>query len=479
MGKFKNIWWVYAGAILFIVLNAFFISKEFYLFSVVPLVLLLVAAAFLSIDKLLLAVVFMVPLSVPLSELIEGLPINMFLPTEPLLAGMLLIFIIKILYEKQFDKDILLHPISLLIYFYLGWMLITTATSTMPLVSIKYFVSRLWFIVVFYFIATQLFRNPDNAKRYIMYYVYGLIIVVFYALIRHATYGIFDEKIAHWSANPFYKDHTSYGAMLAMYIPAVLGMTFFNGYTSSKRFTYGAITALLFIALIFSYSRAAWIGLLAGFGVWVLVKLKIRFSLIFFSALIFFTVIFAFGDQIMRSLEKNDQDSSTDFASHVQSITNISSDASNLERLLRWNCAIRMFKEKPIFGWGPGTYMFQYAPFQFSHEKTIISTNQADGGNAHSEYLGPMSEQGFMAPIIFILIIIYTVIIGLRAIKNTENKELKMLGLFTLVGLFTYYLHGIVNNFLDTDKASAPFWGFTALLVAIDVYHKKQKQVKA
>jgi len=35
-----------------------------------------------------------------------------------------------------------------------------------------------------------------------------------------------------------------------------------------------------------------------------------------------------------------------------------------------------------------------------------------------------------------------------------------------------------LNNFLDTDKASALFWGFTAAIVALDVYHtREQKRV--
>jgi hypothetical protein len=33
----------------------------------------------------------------------------------------------------------------------------------------------------------------------------------------------------------------------------------------------------------------------------------------------------------------------------------------------------------------------------------------------------------------------------------------------------------VLNDFLDTDKASVPFWGFTALLVAIDVYYSDEK----
>jgi len=94
-------------------------------------------------------------------------------------------------------------------------------------------------------------------------------------------------------------------------------------------------------------------------------------------------------------------------------------------------------------------------------------------GNAHSEYLGPLSEQGVMGMLSFVLIIVTTLITGIRAIRRAADNELAMLGLAAIVGLVTYYLHGILNNFLDTDKASVPFWGFTALIVAIDIYYRK------
>jgi len=41
------------------------------------------------------------------------------------------------------------------------------------------------------------------------------------------------------------------------------------------------------------------------------------------------------------------------------------------------------------------------------------------------------------------------------------------------LGLMTYFIHGVLNNYLDTDKASAPFWGFLAILVVIDLEVKK------
>lgn len=52
---------------------------------------------------------------------------------------------------------------------------------------------------------------------------------------------------------------------------------------------------------------------------------------------------------------------------------------------------------------------------------------------------------------------------------------MKSLVLAVLLGLVTYFVHGVLNNFLDTDKASVPFWGFIAILVVIDIYHSRVK----
>jgi hypothetical protein len=54
------------------------------------------------------------------------------------------------------------------------------------------------------------------------------------------------------------------------------------------------------------------------------------------------------------------------------------------------------------------------------------------------------------------------------------DKRLKSFVLAALLGLVTYYVHGFLNNFLDTDKLSVPFWGFSAMIVAIDIHSRKQ-----
>jgi hypothetical protein len=38
-----------------------------------------------------------------------------------------------------------------------------------------------------------------------------------------------------------------------------------------------------------------------------------------------------------------------------------------------------------------------------------------------------------------------------------------------VTGLVTYMVHGVMNSFLDSDKIAALWWGFIALIVAMDL----------
>ena len=230
------------------------------------------------------------------------------------------------------------------------------------------------------------------------------------------------------------------------------------------------------LALILSYTRAAWVSLFAAAAIGVTLLLKIRFGFLLGVFSVMLGVFFMFQTEIMIALSSNRTDSTGDLGQNIQSISNISTDASNVERINRWNCAIRMFEEKPVFGWGPGTYMFQYAPFQKSSEKTVISTNAGTGGNSHSEYLGPMSEQGFLGIALMAALLLSVFFTGYKVVYKLKDRNLKIFAVCCVLGLATYFLHGFLNNFLDTDKAAIPFWGMVAALVALDVYYSDGKE---
>lgn len=421
-----------------------------------------------SLDKVIFLAVFATPLAIDIGDYDLGASVSV--PSEPLLFGVMMLFLLKIILEGGLDKKFLRHPVTLAVGFNLLWIFITSCTSDLPLVSFKFLLARLWFIIPMYFAGSILFRKFSNIKPFAWAYTLALIIVIGYSTYRHAEFG-FSEKAGHWVMTPFYNDHTAYGAILALFFPIIAGFAIDRDSSPRMRFFAIIATTILLIALFLSYSRAAWVSFAVAVVVLFLVFFRIKFKWILVSIASLVLIFFMFKFEILDKLEKNKQDSSANFIEHIQSISNISSDASNLERINRWQSAFRMFNERPVLGWGPGTYQFEYAPFQRTKEKTIISTNLGDMGNAHSEFIGPLAESGVLGLVSVLILMVTVIYSGLKVYRRAKNRQARLIALVTTLGLITYYVHGTMNNFLNTDKASVPFWGFLSILVVLDLYH--------
>lgn len=471
MERLLKHYWIPAACVVFILVNTALMVKDIYWLNLLPVALLAAWAAIAATDKLLLFIVFATPLSINLEELDFG-GIGVSLPTEPLMVGLTVLFLLKLALEGGVvEGRVWRHPITLVILAQLAWMAICIIPSSMVLVSLKHVAARVWFVCTMYFMATRLFQDPRNMHRFLWCFLAGLSIVVGYTLVQHALHG-FAEGPAHWVMYPFFKDHTAYGAIIAFFLPFTAAAISMPGYSRTRRMVAVLLLLLLGAGIIFSYTRAAWVGVAGALGVLMVMRLRIPAWVVGLLAVVGAGIVMANMDRITIALERNRAESHDDLAKHVSSIGNISSDASNLERINRWNSALRMFEEKPLMGWGPGTYVFQYAPFQASGDRTIISTNFGLNGNAHSEYLGPLAEQGLLG-LFFVLLLAGTIITtGIRLWSKLPPGVDRHLVGAALLGLISYMVHGLLNNYLDLDKANVPFWGMSAMLVMLDLKYR-------
>jgi O-antigen ligase len=153
----------------------------------------------------------------------------------------------------------------------------------------------------------------------------------------------------------------------------------------------------------------------------------------------------------------------------IESSANITTDISNLERLNRWYSGLKMAKEKPLTGFGPGTYQFKYIPYQnpkLMNRLTVKShwhIPENSGGTAHSEYILALSEMGIFGLVSLLLLFGRWFWIALeKASTHPQRKNI----LIAFAVLSTYLFHGAFNNFLNTDKLAFLFWGFAAWMVA-------------
>ncbi|MCL2246132.1 MAG: O-antigen ligase family protein [Lentimicrobiaceae bacterium] len=460
------------GSVVFILLNTIALSYELFFVPFLSAVAVILYFLLFRVDLLIYLMAFVTPFSINFTD--TKIDVGLSIPAEIIMLLLTLLFFIRLLYDVKLERKIVLHPISILIYIYLGWMLMTSITSEIPLVSFKFLASKIWFITACYFCVIQLIRN--DLKKIITFfncYAVALGIVIIITSIKFAISG-FSKHNMHWIMNPFYNDHTAYGAAIAFFIPLIIALFIVDGKTTWKKVHYLLLTAVLLLGFYFSYCRAAWLSIIAAFSVLVAIKLRIKFSWLFLGLALLGSTLYYFSDDILYKMGRNTQDSSGEFTEHLKSISNISTDASNVERLNRWNSAFGMIQDRPILGWGPGTYQFVYAGYQKSKYKTIITTNFGDGGNAHSEYIGPCAEMGFPGVIIVIVLMITVCSVGIKAYVRAREKLPKTLALFAVIALISYYIHGIMNNFLDTDKLSLPFWSAIAVIVVVDVMSKEK-----
>jgi putative inorganic carbon (hco3(-)) transporter len=139
--------------------------------------------------------------------------------------------------------------------------------------------------------------------------------------------------------------------------------------------------------------------------------------------------------------------------------------------------SIRMFKNKPLTGFGPGTYQFTYIPYQDESLKNRLTvTNPWDipensGGTAHSEYLLAMSEMGILGIMAWLILLSRWIYISFNLnVLPMYRKNI----VAAFVALSTYMFHGVFNNFLNTDKVAFLFWATAAWLTVN--YHLSNEQ---
>lgn len=448
-------------------------------YSLIPVGLLAIYYAIFQTEKLFLSLAFLTPLSFNIEEYTSSF--GLFVPTEPLLFGLMILLSAFQIKKAFLPQHIWRSPLIWTILIYILWMLLSAITSSHPIVSFKFILARLWFIVPVLFFGTYFFQKRSNRISFIWLFIVATVLVIIYTLIHHSLYG-FGEKEGHWVMSPFFKDHTIYGAIVALILPLAVGLYFYKKHNPLVQMTLISLIVIILIGLVLSYTRAAWLSVLASVGLALVLYYKISWKPIAVLVVAGVVVVLIRWDQIQMELERNKYEHTTEaFDERLQSAANISTDASNLERINRWSCAIAMFKERPIMGYGPGTYAFEYAPFQRPENLTIISTNFGDMGNAHSEYLGALAETGLIGMLSLIAVVAAIFFTGITLYHRLpkENKEDRIIVLSTIMALSTYFIHAFLNNYLDTDKAAVPIWGICAMWLVYESELSLSGQSKA
>lgn len=409
------------------------------------------------------------------------------IPTEPLIV------LAAVVLFLEFPGRFLKNPGKPLYREYL-WILplvaaflVTIPLSGMKIVSLKFsFINLLYISVFFVFLSEQFSRNRKLFMQMILLYTMGMVVIMAWGTYRYWQWE-WNPVVTRGIFRPFYSDHTIYGASAALLASFWFATVSLAGSTSSRVFRFAPgfmisanilyraawlLTAFTLTAgVMLSSSRAAFLSLFVFILTLTLLRLGIRIKYLILATLGMLLVLIILRENIagqLRGIQTISYDHSASLADRTISSGNVTTDLSNVERLNRWISAWRMFREKPLTGFGPGTYQFAYIPYQ---EKSLMNrlsvTNPWDvpdgsGGTAHSEYFLVLSEMGLAGLAGWLIILGRLVFLAFSAGRNHPRRKMIFAA---FAALSTYIFHAHFNNFLNTDKFAFLFWGTAAWLI--------------
>ncbi len=231
------------------------------------------------------------------------------------------------------------------------------------------------------------------------------------------------------------------GVYLAMIAP--LCMVFlFDAKTNAKRLLWGSISAILLVALFFSYARAGWIAFLAG--LMLLAGLKYKRLWFLLPGLLLIVVL------VLPQLSERFSDIS------LSQLGNRSSSTLAM-RVQLWNAGVQVFMQSnPLLGVGYGVERYRIGEYLARYPWM-----------AHNDYVGVLVGTGLIGLLLFLVWHGQWFAELLKLYRRSAVPFDKTLALGTLTMLLVSLVARLTDNILEPTGRLYPLVALVAITFAL------------
>ena len=397
------------------------------------------------------------------------------LPSEPLMVGLALITIIYLAaHPQRINIKALKHPIIILLMLHLLWMLISMIQSNLFVVSLKFFIAKMWYVLTFVVLTMQIIKDEKSFKTF-FWCVYSTLLFSAVVILGRLISINFAFEDVQSVMKPFYRNHVSYAAILSLFYPLVfVALGWYKRWSMKWMFIAGTIVLML-IAIQYSYTRTAYVALFVALGGWFIIRWRLM-KLVLAGGLIvaIIGVAFLINDNKYLDFAPNYDTTvmHTDFNSLVEATYKLE-DISTMERVYRWVAAFRMSKNELSFGYGPGNFYNFYRGYTVKKFKTYVSDNPERSG-VHSYFLMTLVEQGIIGLILFLALTFGFLIYGERIYHETSSQNRRQIILGIILSTIVIDAFLLINDMIETDKVGSFYFMNIAMLVNFDLLNRKE-----
>ena len=451
------------------------IYLEQYLIALVPVIVVLGYISIVDFRIIFYLVLFCLPFSI--QYFFEGNTLATDLPVEPLMVGLMFVFILYILSRPdKIDPRFLFHPLIVILGIHYFWMIITTLNAEDMVVSLKFLLAKTWYIIVFVFVAGLILKDQKTFRTAFWVLFIPLFVVTLLILARHAMLGFAYAEVNE-AVMPIFRNHVNYSVHLTMLLPFIwIAANWYEKGSFKRRFLIFC-RAIFLVAIYFSYTRACWVAILIALVAYAILNWGwLPFAVIasFLITCVFFGYL-SYQNQFMQyAPEYRKTLTFEDFDEHIKA-TYQGQDASTMERFYRWIAAFNMMDRNTLLGYGPGNFYPYYKEYTILAFRTYISDNE-DRSTVHNYFLLMLVEQGVIGMLIFVALFFSLFFYCQRLYNSIRERQDRLLATAAILSLAMFFVVLMLNDLVEAAKTGTLFFMNIALLVNLDVKHRISKK---
>jgi len=469
----KSVFWILGSITLILVFAA--LATEAYFLLALPL---FIAGAWVTLADYK-KVFYLLFISIPISTDIDlpgGIALNFF--TEPLqLLLTALVFLLVLQKGNSISSKYITHPISISLLIHVAWIAITVYFSGDLMLSVKYLLAKIWYIVPAFYLTIKLVESVKDVKTIIWCTLLPLLFTIAVILIRHAAIGFSFDGV-NYILGPFYSNHVLYASMIAVCFPFVWFMRKWYPTFSFSWWFLAASFVVMVIAIYLSYTRATMASVFIVFGMYFIVKWRLTKPAFLIAVMSLFSLFFWLGtnNNFMNYTPNFERTITHQRFDNLLEATLKGQDISIAERYYRWIAGLYMAGEKPVFGYGPASFYNQYKSYTLSSWKTYVSDNEGRSG-IHNYFLMVLVEQGIPGLFFFLLFSFILFAKGEEIYHRQRDMHSRHIVMSAILSLAIIYSLLVINDMVESDKIGVIYFFCAGLLVKYDMKAREDLMV--
>ncbi|MFA6437036.1 MAG: O-antigen ligase family protein [Candidatus Paceibacterota bacterium] len=360
----------------------------------------------------------------------------------------LLVFVAGIAYLSKERKRLPAIPSIYLIVSFILLALISLIWSPSIIDGLREFI-RISGIFIIFAVSFLTISNKSHFKILLKAFIISSLIPLIVSIIQYFTETgevIFGEFFKRLYGSFFYPNSL---AFFLVFIIAILLFQFSQSRKIETKFLYGLFTLIIFLVLLGTYTRGAWLGGILVFLVFGLVK----FRKILLGGVLLIVLMCLFVPIIQE---------------RVGDVVSLEPFSSLFWRIKLWQGMIDFFMQKPILGHGLNAFQV------LSQDLQGLSILPAP--EAHNDYLKLLIELGIAGFILYFAINIKLLIFNLKNFLKNKDKFLKDASLLAVILVGVFILMAFGDNIMRgtaTEWCLFAYLGGLAGIMKVGVFGKK------